>query len=371
MTISEDGQPGLEPLARILSHEVNVADLLCYLIELDPKPLLTALKLRAEVPGVRQEVRRGRRTRVDLLVTDDDQPIALLELKVGAAQHGDQFARYSAVASELGGIPCHLIALDAFTADIPTDWGDHLLQDLLGRWGNSTVEPARVVAGELERAAHGLLQQAAGPLSRAGRTAVAVAVRHIDHGVRQLVPEFAPLGGPARTGGGQPMVVYWLPHPRRESDREWLCVDLRSESARTSPWKLRLGVEVGKDEEGTTSAESRAHDLAMELREGLRTSAFNEALTADGHGHLAQALSSRHDGFRRRPDGAALARPASTPGEQDASETRRRSAHPLFHHDYGRRLTTVSHLDCTALTAPELAALVAYALRYLHTSATS
>lgn len=369
MTSSEQGRPGLEPLARILSHEVNVADLLGYLVELDPEPLLTALGLHADVPGLRQEVRRGRRTRVDALVTDAGQPIALLELKVGAAQHGDQFARYAAVASDLGGIPCHLIALDPFTADVPADWGHHLLHDLLGRWGSSTVEPARVMAAELEHAARGLLQQAAGPLVYAGRTAVAVAVRHIDHVVRQLVPDFAPLGGPERTGGGQPMVVYWLAHPGRKSDREWLCVDLRSESTRTSPWKLRLGVEVDKDEEGGTSAESRAHDLAMDLRESLRTSAFKQALTTDGQGQLAQALSSKHDGFRRRPDEVDLHWPAATLTGQSATDKRRRQAHPLLHHDYGRRLTTVSHLNCTALRAPEVAALVAYGLRYLDDAA--
>jgi hypothetical protein len=95
VTRSGPGGAGLEPLARILSHEVNVADLLGYLVELDPDPLLAALGLQADEPGMRQEVRKGRRTRVDALVTDAGRPIALLELKVGAAQHGDQFARYA------------------------------------------------------------------------------------------------------------------------------------------------------------------------------------------------------------------------------------------------------------------------------------
>lgn len=368
MTPSAAAKPGLEPLARILSHEVNVADLLGYLAELDPDPLLAALGLRADAPGIRQEVRKGRRTRVDAFVTDAGRPIALLELKVGSAQHGDQFERYAAVAQELGGIPCHLIALDAFTADVPPDWGHHLLPDLLGRWASSTVEAARVVATELELAARGLLLQAAGPLALAGRAAVAVAVRHIDDDVRRLVPELGSAGGANRTGGGQPMVIYWAPHPRQQSDREWLCVDLRSESARSSPWKLRLGVEVDLGDGGGTSAETRAHELAMDLRESLRTSNFARALTAAGHGPLAAALSSRHDGFRRRPgpDEAVLRWPVA-PG--DASRKPRRPAHPLFHHDRGRRMTTVSHVDCTSLTALDLAALVAHALRYLGAAA--
>jgi hypothetical protein len=369
VTSSDTNRPGLEPLARILSHEVNVADLLGYLVELDPRPLLAALGLQARDPGIRQEVRKGRRTRVDALITDAGDPIALVELKVGAAQHGDQFARYAAVAADLGGIPCHLIALDPFTADVPTDWGHHLLPDLLGGWAGSPVEPARVVATELEHAARGLLLQAAGPLARAGRAAVAVAVRHIDHAVRQAVPDLTLSGGPERTGGGQPMVVYWLPHPGRTSDREWLCVDLRSESARTSPWKLRLGVEVDDSEEGGASAESRSHDLAMELLESLRTSALSQSLNKNGHGQLARALSSRPDGFRGTPDGTDVQWPVATCTDQEVKRGQRRPAHPLLHHDYGRRLTAVSHVDCSALTAAEIAALVAYALRYLHAAA--
>lgn len=371
VTRSGQGRAGLEPLARILSHELNVADLLGYLVELDPDPLLAALGLHADEPEIRQEVRKGRRTRVDALVTDAGRPIALLELKVGAAQHGDQFARYAAVATDLGGIPCHLIAIDAFTADLPVDWGHHLLPDLLGRWALSRVDPARVIAGELERAARGLLLQAQGPLSEAGRTAVAIAMRHIDDGVRRLVTDIAPSGGPERTGGGQPMVIYWLAYPGRESDREWLCVDLRSESSRTSPWKLRLGVEVDNDEEGETSAESRAHALALDLRESLRTSAFKQALTADGQAQLAQALSSKNDGFRRGPSEVDPEWPVAVVTGTGARVGRRRQPHPLFHHDRGRRLTTVSHLDCTALDASEVATLVAFALRYLYAAAST
>jgi hypothetical protein len=120
-------QPGSEPLGRLLSQETNVANLLAYLIELDPSPLLHALRLQADNPGLMQEAAAGRSGRIDAIVTDGGHPVALVELKVGASEHGDQFARYGALAAARGGLPCHLVSLDEETADVPAGWGHHLL----------------------------------------------------------------------------------------------------------------------------------------------------------------------------------------------------------------------------------------------------
>jgi len=354
-------RPGVEPLGRLLSREVNVAEVLGYLVERDPQPLLGAFKLKnVSAPGIRLEARQGRRNRVDAFVTDGGRPVALMELKVGAAEHGNQFARYDEVATATGDIPRHLVSLDRFTAKVPSGWKRHLLPDLLQGWQDSPDATARVVATEAERALRAVLAQAAGPLGAAGRAAVAVAMRHINHLVQAAVIGLHQSSGAARTSGGQPMVIYWLPHPHRRSEHEWLCVDLRSEAQSTTRWKLRLGVEV--DPESSQPAEVRAHDLAMSLAQALATSAFAAALKEANKQRLAAAVgSNRNDGFQARFDSAAAANWRRTV----AADPQISTASPLFAHDRKRRLTTVSYVDYSALTVRQVADLVVFALRYL------
>jgi hypothetical protein len=190
-------------------------------------------------------------------------------------------------------------------------------------------------------------------------------MRHIAHLVHAAGTGADPSSGAYRTSGGQPMVVFWLPHPRASGAHEWLCVDLRSEAAASTKWKLRLGVDV----ETAYSAgrpEVRAHDLAMSLGPALATSAFTAALRQANKPRLAAALSGgRHDGFRAGFDPAV----AVAWRRQAAAGPAVSTASPLFAHDRKRRLTTVSHLDQSALTVPEVVDLVVTALRYLRAAA--
>lgn len=353
---------GAEPLGRLLSQEANAADILAYLFERDPEPLLAAFGLvHLQAPGFLREARRGRRSRVDAFVTDAGVPVALMELKVGAAEHGDQFSRYDDIAAAHGGISRHLVSLDRFTAHVPAGWKQHLLTDLLQGWQNSKDPTTQAVAGEAERALVGIVAQAAGPLGQAGRAALAVAMRHIAHLVHAAGTGAHPSSGADRTSGGQPMVVFWLPHPRASGAHEWLCVDLRSEAAATTGWKLRLGVDV-ETASSIERPEVRAHDLAMSLSPALATSAFAAALRQANKPRLAAALSGgKHDGFRARFNPAV----ATAWRRQAVSGPAVSTASPLFAHDRKRRLTTVSHLDQSALTVPEVANLVVTALRYL------
>ncbi|MGR7027224.1 hypothetical protein [Geodermatophilus sp. URMC 62] len=250
-----------------------MANLLAYLIELDPSPLLHALGLHADNPGLMQESAAGRSGRIDAFVTDGGRPIALIEPKVGASEHGDQFTRYEALAVARGGLPCHLVSLDPETADAPIGWGRHLLPEVLSGWGDSSCEVARTLAREMERALRDVLAQAAGPLGGAGRTAVAIAFRQLAHRVRVLTAAVGPSGGAGTTSGGQPSVVFYVEHPLADLAGERLCVDLRSEAQGASWWRLRLGVEVRpKVADGVAhtaavaAAQVRAHDLATALR---------------------------------------------------------------------------------------------------------
>ncbi|MEJ7706741.1 MAG: hypothetical protein WKF82_05285 [Nocardioidaceae bacterium] len=79
-------------------------------MELDAAPLLSALGVRAEHPRVEIGLTAGTTGRFDLVISDAEHPVALLELKIGASQHGDQFERWEQWSRSHGGVPCHLVS---------------------------------------------------------------------------------------------------------------------------------------------------------------------------------------------------------------------------------------------------------------------
>ena len=373
------GHDGSEPLGRLLSKETNVANILAYLCERDPSPILATFGLTAVKPTVHQEVSQGTAGRFDLVVMDNNEPIALVELKVGATQHGDQYARYDAWATTHGNVPCHLITLDEEVTDAPSTWGRHLLTNVLDSWSASPDQPAQVIAAAARDALQDVLDQAAGPLGKAGRTAVAIAFRRLDHLVHDHASGMDLVGGAERTSGGQPALVFYTAHPAALSDREQLCVDLRSE-ADGKIWKLRLGVEVWltRDEDGAIvpgsrdRARARAHDLAVGLGIDLRTSALMAHLIDQGHSDLAaMIMPTGGDGLvagNHSTDALSAWRTAAAAGALTRGG-RKLEPHPKFKHDDGRRLVSISHLDYREATVQQLAVLVVTALRYLEAGA--
>ncbi len=108
--MDEGPEPGELPVAagraleRLLSQENQISDLIAFLAALDSVPFLEALGL----PGIhcyveREELLGKGSGRADLIVRDDSGAMALLEIKVGATQHGDQFAGYLVFPSFLVG----------------------------------------------------------------------------------------------------------------------------------------------------------------------------------------------------------------------------------------------------------------------------
>ncbi|MGR7027223.1 hypothetical protein [Geodermatophilus sp. URMC 62] len=90
-----------------------------------------------------------------------------------------------------------------------------------------------------------------------------------------------------------------------------------------------------------------------------------------GESQLADALLIRKgDGLREPPDQEAGSewRIAAEAGQLQR-RGRKLQGHPLFFHDQGRRLSSISHLDYRSLTAGQLARLVTYALGYLQEAA--
>ncbi len=105
LCVDEGPEPGELPVAagqaleRLLSQENQISDLIAFLAALDSVPFLEALGQPGTHCYVEWEELLGKGSgRADLIVRDESGPMALLEIKVGATQHGDQFARYDSWA---------------------------------------------------------------------------------------------------------------------------------------------------------------------------------------------------------------------------------------------------------------------------------
>lgn len=365
----------------MLTKEERVSDLLALLCALDAGPLAEALGLAVKRPRVDREamLAAGGRSagRADLLVSDGGRPVALLEVKVGAGEHGGQLARYDAWAAGQGppGVERLLIGLVDEPGAAPPGWrSDLTLPRLLRAWAGSGDAHAAWLAVSAAQVLEGWARQVDGPLAGADSPAVADLV------ARRVV---AGLGAAAaargldaharagRTSGGTASVTAWLPFPGvRAGTGSWLCVDVRA-GARAdpgAPWLLRLGVEVEcGDGRSLAQARALAHDLAVPLRPALTATGFRAALVAGGRRDLSKAVSAwprTRDGLRGEPvpERLAIWRTAAVSGEAPGP-------HPALFHDWGRRLASQLRLCVDGVDRHALLDLVAAALGHLDRSA--
>ena len=366
----------------MLTKEERVSDLLALLCALDAGPLAEALGLAVKRPRVDREamLAAGGRSagRADLLVSDGGRPVALLEVKVGAAEHGGQLARYDAWAAGQGppGVARLLVGLVDEPRAAPAGWRTDLtLPRLLRAWAGSADAHAAWLAVSAAGVLEGWARQVDGPLADAGSPAVAdLAARRV---VAGLGAAAAARGLDAharagRTSGGTASVTAWLPFPGgRGGPGSWLCVDVRA-GARAdprAPWLLRLGVEVEHDDAGRSLAQARAlaHRLAVPLRPALTATGFRAALTDRCRGDLAEAVAAwprTRDGLRGEPSPERL--------EQwlvAADSGKAPGAHPALFHDWGRRLASQLRLAVDGVDRHALEDLVTEAMWHLDRSA--
>lgn len=163
-------------LTRLLRTEDDWSDLLCFVAELDPEPLRTALLLAPGTITIKREVRvKARRGapagRADLIVLLDGIERAVMEMKLGAGAHGDQFAGYDAWA-ELKGIPVSARYLVGPNADPipnePSHWSRRLtLPSLLAGWSHSADDLARLLSIRALQQFNQLEAEATGPANQA------------------------------------------------------------------------------------------------------------------------------------------------------------------------------------------------------------
>lgn len=366
-----------QALARLLSQEKQISDLIAFLAGLDAEPLLRALDLPVQQVRAKREDLLGRKSeRADLVVRSDSGPVALLEIKASAAEHGNQFSRYDTWArDQTPPARCFLIALDGDALDAPEGWVvEPTLPGLLRSWRGSPDRHAAwlasAAAGVLESwgtQADGKIRHATGPIVAdllARRIAIDLRTRpNLGHGLSAEA---------TRTTGGTAMVLAYLPFPSQPRDRSaLLCVDFRSmiRDRPVVPWVLRLGVEVEVNEKITASqARTTAHDLAMPVLDALTCTAVQQAFRRAGRNELAATLRPRR-GSRDGLNG--------TLNERALSEWRENALkadvkHPLLAHDSlsnGYRLASRIEVDVADLDRRQLAELVLVALEHIQTHA--
>ncbi|MFD6608684.1 hypothetical protein ACFWD1_07325 [Micromonospora chalcea] len=359
-------------LGRLVAHENTASDLLAFLFEIDPSPLLRLLNLDGGPYTCQREVLAGRgKGRLDLVLRrqDSGKPVAVLEMKGASDVHGDQLDRYNVWAESVGpAAPRRFYCtLDGDEATPPAPWQPLSLTAVFDAWQSCGDAHAAWLAREIvsvlrtwDAEADGLIGHGTGwyvPDLVSRRTATAVNAElsraHDASGARA-----------SRTSGGNPMFMAWRRHPRGSGDAR-IGVDVRCEGrgAPQRPWLLRPCVDVLGEGQ---AALLEAHDLAVTLQPAMVLTAIRDALNARGCSEVAAALhANEHDGLAYPADPGVLAdwRARIINGDQ----LRRR--HPIFFHDRGLRLATQIRVQTAALTRNDLATMTMVTLDHLATDA--
>jgi hypothetical protein len=380
--MDEEPEPGKLPAAadealeRLLSREDRISDLIAFLAALDPEPFLAALGLPKRRARVRREVRLGGQAgNADLVISDEAGPVALLEVKASAAQHGDQFERYDAWArARTPPVRCYLIALDGESLGAPGGWvTEPSLTRLLRSWQDSSNPHAAWLASAAAGIFEGWTTQADGKLgSAAGSIVGDLVARRMASALLGAGDNSGILTRATRqSGGGAAMVLAWLPWPGLPPHPSaWLCADLRS-TARdrpAAPWMLRLGVEAGtSDQVPAAQARVTAHDLAVPILDVLTCSAVQQALQRSGEEDLAACLRPRggtRNGLRKMPDAHGLGEWRTNAARPGAT-----ARHPVLFQDNlddgGYRLASLIDVDVASLDRHQLARLMLAALGHV------
>jgi hypothetical protein len=383
--MNDHGAMTLEPAARLalgrtLGQEEQVSNLIAFLAAIDPAPLVTAMRWEpAHVTIARESVLPHRRRRADLLVRHPDGHAALIEVKVSADQHRDQFARYDEWAkAQKPIVQCFLLGITRDHDAVPDGWHTDLtLPALLRGWLTSHDPHAAWLACGAAAVFEDWISQLDGTIGQATHLVVADLV------VRRLARELRHTAAQQRhnitvqadrTHPGAACLLVWAPFPGQPASRRaWLCIDLRAGQRSTphTPWLLRLGVEVDPSDSGNPMSVARArvdaHDLAVPLQAAFTGSAVLQSIADAGRTDLSAAIAPRprtHDGLRASPGQAELdawrrtAMSGAAPGD-----------HPALFHDWGRRLTGQLSVDVRQLDRCQLLDLVLLSLDHLRRAA--
>ena len=313
----------------------------------------------------------------DLVVRDGDRPLALLEVKAAATQHGNQYSRYDEWArAQAAPVACHLVTLEAEPEGAPEGWTtETTLPALLRSWQGSSHPQAGWLAASAAHVLEWWISQTDGKIGRATSPFVADLV------TRQVAKELANIEGlsyagldakATRTNGGTAMILAWLPFPSEPEDPTVsLCVDLRSMSRAHPqiPWVLRLGVQVDAVDPRTSGqVRAAAHDLAMAMRAALTFSALNESFRRAGQDELVAAIRLRHnthDGLRKNTNDSSL-----IAWRKGVFTTSQNYQHPVFYNDFFQdgslRLSGIIEVDVMEIDRQQLLQLIIRTLDFMN-----
>lgn len=287
-------------LTRLLRTEDDWSDSLCFLAELDPEPLRSALRMAQGTITVRREVRvktgRGTPTgRVDFVVLLDGVARALMEMKLGAGAHGEQFAAYNAWA-EAEGIPAadrHLVGPNADPiSDGPRTWSRRLtFGSLLDSWNSSSDDLARQLAARAHQQLVMLEAEATGPANQASiALSDALRLRRLARLTRDAAPEGTEFNLRQHSKMGAPNICAW-----RETEDGYVVAEIQRLQPRrgtNSPFEIRIMVQ-------TPQATSAANgSLADRHQKWL---ARNNFVQHAGPSVRALVKDPEDDGFKKKP----------------------------------------------------------------------
>jgi hypothetical protein len=355
-------------LGRLVAHENSASDLLAFLFERDPKPLVDLLGLADDSYWCQREGKAAGRLDLAVYRQSDDLPVAVLELKGASREHGDQLQRYREWADTFDPAPMLYYCTLEGDGDVPpSPWRPLSLVALFGAW-QAAADPH---AAWLAREVTGVLRcwdvEADGTIGAASGWYVPDLVsRRTARALNDVLHRAYPGGGEAsasRTKGGNPMFMAWRRHPHG-SQQAWIAVDVRCEGRATParPWLFRPCIDVYSADRPEREAVLEAHDLAVALQPAMVLPVIQQALTQQGRPELAEALhAERHGGSGRPADPVVLADWRLRLASGDKIPRR----HPVFLHDRGLRLATQFQLDVAAITRADLADLTLAVLDHL------
>ena len=365
----------MPPLSRLLAREEQTCDFLAALCDLDPEPLREWLGLPGGGLTVRREVTHrhaGRTYRMDLVVYLDGRARAMIEVKIAAGRHGDQFDGYEHWRQfhGLDASDCHLVTLAGEDVPLtPAGWRTGLtLPAFLSLWLTAADPHVAWLATQGCDLFAARAAQFDHPLGEATYPEIADLV------VKQLVSDF--LADRADRVHVHPEVkgrlgadfLAWVPLPGHEAAEDvCLSVELQPSDHRQPGrrWWLRVGVEVEATETRSHArAVTDAHDLALRCQPQLSRSTVVSKLTEAGEADLAAAvLPDPLDGFRGTDTAAAQRWRHRAEGGDDAGL--RRSAHPIFYVYWNRRMSSRIGIDVNRLDRHALRRLLQVVLAHL------
>ncbi|MET7938057.1 hypothetical protein [Streptomyces sp. NPDC005322] len=287
-------------LTRMLRTEDDWSDLLCFLAEIDPEPLRSALRLAQGTITLRREVRmkarRGVPTgRVDCVVLLDGVERALMEMKLGAGAHGEQFAAYDAWA-EAKGIPAadrYLVGPNADPIpDGPSTWSRRLtLGGLLDGWNSSSDDLARLLAVRAHQQLEVLEAEATGPADQASIVLSDVLrLRRLARLTQAAAPKGTEFNLRQHSQMGAPNICAW-----RETEDGYVVAEIQRLQPRRgtdTPFEMRIMVQ-------TPEATSAANGSLADRRQ--KWLARNNFVQHAGSSVQALVVDPQDDGFKKKP----------------------------------------------------------------------